>query len=69
MQTLKLCVSLPDASHSDMEVRLSTNDSDCEIVIALPLGKRIDRTKLSLVNVTSSSAGSYEYELGGYAGI
>lgn len=69
MQTLKLCVSLPDATHPDMELRLSTNDSDCEVVIALPAGTRIDLAKPTLVSVKPLNAVKDEYELGGYAGI
>jgi hypothetical protein len=37
MQTLKLSFSLPDDTHPDMELRLSANDSDCDVVIALPM--------------------------------
>lgn len=40
MQTLKVSVSLPDETHPDIELHLSANDSDCDVVIALPLGPR-----------------------------
>ena len=44
MQTLKLSVSLPDETHPDMELRLSSNDSSCDVVIALPLRPRSETT-------------------------
>ncbi len=70
MQTLKVSVSLPDATHPDIELRLSANDSDCDVVIALPLAQR---SKPVVVAETSSSAAASaaddEYVLGGYAGI
>ena len=74
MQTLMLSVSLPDATHPDMELRLSANDSDCEVVIALPgrvleQGTRVEMAKPTVVNINSLSAVNDEYELGGYAGI
>ena len=69
MQTLKLSVSLPDATHPDMELRLSANDSDCEVVIALPTGTRVDLVKPTVVSVNPLSAVNDAYELGGYAGI
>jgi len=74
MQTLKLSVSLPDATHPDMELRLSANDSDCEVVIALPgrvleQGTRVEMAKPTVANVNPLSAVNDEYELGGYAGI
>jgi hypothetical protein len=40
LQTLKLSVSMPDETHPDMELRLSANDSACDVVIALPLRSR-----------------------------
>ena len=69
MQTLKLSVSLPDATHPDMELRLSANDSNCEVVIALPTGTRVEMAKPAVVIVNPPAAGNDEYELGGYAGI
>jgi hypothetical protein len=69
MQTLKLSVSLPDATHPDMELRLSANDSDCEVVIALPAGTRVDLAKPAVVGVHAPGAVNDDYELGGYAGI
>ncbi|OOG64056.1 hypothetical protein B0E46_09065 [Rhodanobacter sp. B04] len=67
MQTLKLSVSLPDDTHPDMELRLSANDSDCDVVIALPL-----RSRSELPTVAADQAPRSEqddYVLGGYAGI
>ena len=52
-----------------MELRLSANDSDCEVVIALPAGTRVDLAKPAVVSVNPLSAVNDEYELGGYAGI
>jgi len=73
MQTLKLSVSLPDETHPDMELRLSANDSDCDVVIALPLRPRSEQVVTTNVVGTSarSAANSAEddYVLGGYAGI
>ena len=69
MQILKLSVSLPDATHPDMELRLSANDSDCEVVIAMPTGTRVEMAKPTVVNVNPLNAVNDEYELCGYAGI
>ena len=74
MQTLKLSVSLPDATHPDMELRLSANDSNCEVVIALPgrvleQGTRVEMAKATVVKVDPLGAVNDDYELGGYAGI
>jgi hypothetical protein len=66
MQTLKLSVSLPDATHPQMEVRLSANDSDCDVVIALPMRNQADVTN-AVTNKPLTAED--EYQLGGYAGI
>lgn len=71
MQTLKVFVSLPDETHPDMELRLSANDSDCDVVIALPLGPR-GKTAVVVAGASSHGAASTaddDYVLGGYAGI
>jgi hypothetical protein len=65
MHTLKLSVSLPDDEHPDMELRLSADDSSCDVVIALPTSR---------IRATSRDAGTTrgeldDYVLGGYAGI
>jgi len=66
MQVLKLSVSLPDDEHPDMELRLSSSDSTCDVVIALPVQGR------PRVTPRDTEAGQQEqddYVLGGYAGI
>ena len=70
MQTLKVSVSLSDETHPDIELHLSANDSDCDVVIALPLGPR---GKPAVVAGASphgaASTADDDYVLGGYAGI
>ncbi|RDS80202.1 hypothetical protein DWU98_14940 [Dyella monticola] len=66
MQTLKLSVSLPDAMHPQMELRVSSNDSDCDVVIELPMrGQSKGSVDASRAPMTAED----EYVLGGYAGI
>ena len=82
MQTLKLSVSvsLPDGSqqpngwstHPDMELRLSANDSDCDVVIALPARPRSEPVLMPVAETANHGATSSDdddYVLGGYAGI
>lgn len=70
MQTLKLFVSLPDAEHPDMELRLSANEALCDVVIALPARRRADAPQEAEPSgVAAPSNDASEYELGGYAGI
>ncbi|WP_130617619.1 hypothetical protein [Dyella amyloliquefaciens] len=66
MQTLKLLVSMPDETHPDMELRLSANDSPCDVVIALPVAPRA-RTQSRDTEAPHSDQD--DYVLGGYAGI
>jgi hypothetical protein len=70
MQTLKVSVSLPDDTHPDIELHLSANDSDCDVVIALPLGPR---SKPAVAAGASShdaaSTADDDYVLGGDASI
>ena len=66
MQTLKLSVSLPDDTHPDMELRLSTNDSACDVVIALPMGHR---GRIQPRDIEAMRSEQDDYVLGGYAGI
>jgi hypothetical protein len=67
MRTLKLSVSLPDADHPQMELRVSSNDSDCDVVIELPArGQPRAGTRPTTDTPTSAED---EYQLGGYAGI
>ncbi|GAB2580793.1 hypothetical protein ISP15_06350 [Dyella jejuensis] len=67
MQILKLSVSLPDAIHPHMELRVSSGDSDCGVVIELPLRAQA-RADTSSAFDTPITLGD-EYVLGGYAGI
>jgi hypothetical protein len=72
MQTLKLSVSLPDETHPDMELRLSASDSDCDVVIALPLRPRSEPVTAIVAGTSAQSAANSaedDYVLGGYAGI
>ena len=72
MQTLKLSVSLPDDTHPDMELRLSANDSDCDVVIALPLRSRSEPATVTVAAASppdGASSAEDDYVLGGYAGI
>jgi hypothetical protein len=65
MNTLKLSVSLPDETHPDMELRLSANDSPCDVVIALPMHAKVRATPPD----TEATQQDDEYVRGGYAGI
>ena len=67
MHTLKLSVSLPDATHPQMELRVSSNDSDCDVVIALPARQRPEALATPAPDAPVSAED--EYVLGGYAGI
>jgi len=58
LQTLKLSVSLPDETHPDMELRLSSNDSSCDVVIALPLRSRSEASTGATPVVTVHGAAS-----------
>lgn len=69
MQTLKLSVSLPDDTHPDMELRLSTDDSACDVVIAVPMtSARIVRVD-PVQDTEAPGSAQDDYVLGGYAGI
>jgi hypothetical protein len=67
MHTLKLSVSLPDATHPQMELRVSSNDSDCDVVIALPA--RAQPEVPAVLAPDTPVSPEDEYVLGGYAGI
>jgi hypothetical protein len=67
MHTLTLSVSLPDATHPQMELRVSSNDSDCDVVIALPT--RAQQTVSTVSAPSAPVSPEDEYVLGGYAGI
>ncbi|MFZ0872542.1 MAG: hypothetical protein WAM90_17655 [Rhodanobacter sp.] len=58
MQTLKLSVSMPDETHPDMELRLSANDSSCDVVIALPMHSRSEASAGTTPVVTVHGAAS-----------
>ena len=66
MNTLKLSVSLPDETHPDMELRLSANDSPCDVVIALPMHTKV---RTAPRDDSEASQQDDEYVRGGYAGI
>ncbi|GAB2797101.1 hypothetical protein [Dyella kyungheensis] len=66
MQVLKLSVSLPDDTHPDMELRLSSDDSACDVVIALPVQ---GRPRVQPRETQAPNSEQDEYVLGGYAGI
>ncbi|MET3652015.1 hypothetical protein [Dyella japonica] len=66
MQVLKLSVSLPDDTHPDMELRLSSDDSACDVVIALPVQ---GRPRIQLRDTEAPNSEQDDYVLGGYAGI
>jgi hypothetical protein len=69
MQTLKLSVSLPDADHPDMELRLSANDAACDVVIAWPLQPRHPQAGAPAPRHAGTPDDNDDYVLGGYAGI
>jgi hypothetical protein len=66
MQVLKLSVSMPDDTHPDMELRLSSDDSTCDVVIALPVQ---GRPRVQTRDTQAPNSEQDEYVLGGYAGI
>ena len=70
MQTLKVSVSLPDASHPDVELRLSADDAGCDVVITLPTAAHPAQVvQLRRAACAGASAADDDYVLGGYAGI
>jgi hypothetical protein len=78
MQTLKVCISLPDGSqqpngwstHPDIELRLSASDSDCGVVIALPRRPRSEPVAVAEAGSSDAASRAHDdYVLGGYAGI
>lgn len=66
MQVLKLSVSLPDDTHPDMELRLSSDDATCDVVIALPVQ---GRPRIVARGIETPDSEQDDYVLGGYAGI
>jgi hypothetical protein len=70
VQTLKLSVSLPDDTHADMQLRLSANDADCDVLISLPLRARSAPAAVAEARSGNAvTAADDDYVLGGYAGI
>ena len=67
MPTLKLSVSLPDATHPQMELRVSSNESDADVVIELPVRGQAKGGANAAPDTPMSAED--EYVLGGYAGI
>jgi hypothetical protein len=65
MQTLKLSLSLPDATHPNMQVHVSSDDAPCAVVIELPLPAKESAARAPDTPLTEED----EYVLGGYAGI
>jgi hypothetical protein len=65
MQTVKLSLSLPDATHPNMQVSVSSDDADCNVVIELPVRAKGSITRAPDTPTTAED----EYVLGGYAGI
>lgn len=60
MQTFKQSVALLDASHPGLELRLSANDADRAVVIALPI-PAVHTPKLAPVAADASAASADEY--------
>lgn len=65
MQTVKLSLSLPDATHPNMQVHVSSEEADCNVVIELPVRAKGSVTRAPDTPMTAED----EYVLGGYAGI
>lgn len=65
MQTVKLSLSLPDAAHPNMHVHVSSEDTDCDVVIELPVRAKGSIARAPETPMTAED----EYVLGGYAGI
>ncbi|MEW9624353.1 hypothetical protein [Rhodanobacter geophilus] len=64
MQTLKLSLSWPNDTHPDMELRVSTNETLCDVVVTLP------SARAGISRASSDEPSSAEdHAFGGYAGI
>lgn len=66
MQTLKLSLSLPNDAHPDMALRVSTDDTEYDVVIAMPVRARGAAAAMPAIVANHEED---EYALGGYAGI
>lgn len=69
MQTLNVSASRSDAPHPGKMLRLSANDADCNVVIALPMQAARTSTVVLAARDAVAPRGSDDYVLGGYAGI
>ncbi|TAL84137.1 MAG: hypothetical protein EPN74_12660 [Rhodanobacter sp.] len=71
MQTLKVSVSFPDATYPEMELRLSANNADGDVVSALPMqtARAPQIVPLPRTAVDAADGCDDEYTLGGYTGI
>ena len=64
MQMLKLSLSLPDDAHPEMELHVSTNDTEYDVVVAVPA-----RAPAEAAADAATRRAQDDYVLGGYAGI
>ena len=64
MQMLKLSLSLPDDAHPDMELRVSTSETPCDVVITLPSA----RAGISRAS-SDAPSGAEDHAFGGCTGI
>ncbi len=74
MQALKRSVSLPDPTHPDMQLRLSTDDLACAVVITLPASPSNVASPGTLIRLPSgkdaqASAANDASVPGGHTGI
>jgi hypothetical protein len=70
VQTLKLSVFFHDETHPDIQLRLSVNEADCDVVIWLLLLLRLVSVAISEARSGNAVATeAHAYVLGGYAGI
>ena len=65
MQTVKLSLSFPDATHPNMHVHVCSEEADYDVVIDLPVRAKGGVTRGTDTPMTAED----EYVLGGYAGI
>lgn len=65
MQTVKLSLCLPDDAHPNMQVHVSSEEADCNVVIELPVRAKGSVPRTPDTPLTAED----EYVLGGYAGI
>lgn len=65
MQIVKLSLSLPDATHPNMQLHVCSEEADCDVVIELPIRAKGSVTQVPGASMTAQD----EYALGGYAGI